>query len=131
METQIKIIGGLLAVLATIHVIFPKYFHWKKELIGLSLMNQQMMKVHTFYIALTVFLMGLLCLTSAVELTSTKLGNSICLGFAVFWTIRLFIQFFGYSPDTWKGKTFETTIHVLASMFWAYLSVVFWLIYLN
>ncbi len=131
MEIHIKIIGGLLAVLATAHVIFPKYFDWKKELHGLSLMNQQMMKVHTFYVALTVFLMGLLCLTSASDLVNTKLGKTISLGFAIFWTLRLFIQLFGYSPDIWKGKTFETTIHVLASMFWVYLSVVFWTIYLN
>lgn len=111
--------------LALIHVIFPKYFNWKEELKPLSLINRQMMTVHTFFIALVVFMMGLLCLTSSIELIETKLGKTISLGLGIFWSIRLFIQFFGYSSELWKGKTFETTVHILFSLFWTYLSVVF------
>lgn len=131
MEIHFKIIGVLLMILATIHVVFPKYFNWNTELKSLSLMNRQMMVVHTFFIALVVFLMGLLCLTSSIELIGTKLGKTISLGLGVFWTIRLFIQFFGYSTDLWKGKTFETVIHLVFSGFWMYLSIIFWMNYLN
>ncbi len=125
MEIHFKIIGILFIVLSLLHVVFPKYFNWKEELKSLSLMNRQMMVVHTFFIALMVFLMGLLCLTSATELIETKLGKTISLGLGVFWTIRLIIQFFGYSSMIWKGKRFETIIHILSSFFWAYLSYVF------
>lgn len=125
MEVHFKIIGVLLMALALIHVIFPKYFNWKEELKPLSLINRQMMTVHTFFIALMVFLMGLLCLTSASELITTKLGKRISLGLGAFWFIRLLIQFFGYSTALWKGKKFETAMHILFSLFWAYLSVVF------
>lgn len=111
--------------LALIHVIFPKYFNWKKELKSLSLINRQMMTVHTFFIALAVFLMGLLCLTSTAELIETKLGKTISLGLGIFWSTRLIIQFFGYSTELWKGKTFETIVHILFSLLWAYLSMVF------
>ena len=83
------------------------------------------MKVHTFFIALTVLLMGLLCLTLTNELIETKLGKAVSLGFGIFWTARLWIQFFGYSSKLWKGKTFETTIHILFSLLWTYLSLVF------
>ena len=48
MHIHLKIIGVLLMSLALVHVIFPRYFHWKEELKDLSLMNRQMMKVHTF-----------------------------------------------------------------------------------
>ena len=92
----------------------------------LSLINRQMMIVHTFFIALTVFLMGLLCFTSSKELINTRLGQTIALGFAIFWSIRLLIQFFGYSAELWKGKTFETSIHIIFSLLWLYLSYVFW-----
>lgn len=112
-------------ILALVHVIFPKYFNWKEELKSLSLINRQMMTVHTFFIALVVFLMGLLCLTSATELIETKLGKTITFGLGIFWSIRLFIQFFGYSAELWKGKRFETIVHILFSFFWTYLSVVF------
>jgi hypothetical protein len=46
-----------------------------------------------------------------------------------FWAIRLFIQFFGYSTKLWKGKPFETSVHLLFSLFWAYLSLIFLAIY--
>jgi hypothetical protein len=84
-----------------------------------------MMTVHTFFIGLTVFLMGLLCLTSSTELFNTPLGSKISLGLGAFWASRLYVQFFGYSSQLWKGKIFETTIHVLFSLLWMYLSGIF------
>lgn len=131
MEIHLKIIGIILIVLALVHVIFPGYFNWKEELKTLSLVNRQMMIVHTFFIALTVFLMGIICLTSSTDLIETKLGRQVSLGFGIFWTARLFIQFFGYSAKLWKGKTFETIIHILFSILWTYFSVMFLLIYLR
>ena len=130
MQLHFHIIGISLMILALIHIIFPKYFNWKEELKSLSLMNKQMMTIHTFFIALIVFLMGLLCLTSAGELTGTKLGKTVSLGLGVFWAIRLFIQFFGYSSTLWKGKPFETFIHIVFSGFWIYLNGVFWTNYI-
>lgn len=125
MEIHFKIIGIILIVLALVHSIFPKYFNWRQELQSLSLVNKQMMVVHTFFIALTVFLMGLLCLTSSTELITTKLGKTISLGLGIFWSIRLFIQFFGYSAALWKGKPFETIVHIVFSLLWLYLSIIF------
>lgn len=112
-------------LLALLHVIFPRYFKWKHELNLVSQINRQMMYVHTFFIALMVFLIGLLCLTSATEMATTMFGKRVSLGLGIFWTTRLFFQFFGYSSLLWKGKKFETTIHVLFSILWIYLSAVF------
>ena len=129
MELNLKIISILLIILAFIHAIFPKYFKWKQELSSLSTINRQLMYVHSFFIAFVVLLMGVLCLTSANELIETTLGRRVCFGIGIFWITRFFIQFFGYSAMIWKGKIFETTIHVLFSVLWAYFSVVFCLIY--
>jgi hypothetical protein len=125
MEIHYKIIGILLMLLALIHIIFPKYFNWKDELKSLSLINREMMTIHTLFIAVVVFLMGLLCLTSATALIETDLGKRISLGLGIFWGLRLFTQFFGYSTELWKGKPFETTVHILFSLFWTYLTIVF------
>ena len=130
MEIHFKIIGVLLIALALVHIFFPKYFNWDKELRSLSLINRQMMIVHTFFIALTIFLIGLLCLTSSNELIGTNLGKKIALGIGIFWTIRLFIQFFGYSTELWKGKKFETFMHIIFLLLWTYLSIVFLKTYL-
>ena len=131
MELQYKIIGVILIALAFVHIIFPKYFKWKKELKSLSLINQQIMKVHTFFIALVVFLIGLLCLTSSNELINTELGKKVSLGFGIFWSFRLLIQFFGYSSKLWKGKRMETIVHIIFSILWIYLSYVFLKVYLT
>jgi hypothetical protein len=121
MEFQLNTIGYLLILLALVHIIFPKYFNWKKELNHLSLINKQIMQVHTFFIALTVLLMGILCVTSATEIITTSLGKKISFGLGIFWLCRLLIQFFGYSSKLWKGKAFETTVHIVFSMLWLFL----------
>jgi len=125
MIIHFRIIGALLIVLALSHVVFPRYFKWDKELKALSMINRQIMTIHTFFIALSVFLLGLLCLTSYNELTTTSFGKRISLGMGIFWSVRLFIQFVGYSSELWKGKRFETVIHILFSLLFGYMSVVF------
>lgn len=128
MELHLKIIGVLLIALALVHAIFPKYFNWKTELIPLSIINRQLVYVHSFFIALIVLLMGLLCLTSSYDLVHTLLGKQVSLGIGIFWMARLFIQLFGYSSKLWRGKRFETSIHIVFTIFWTYLTVVFMLI---
>lgn len=130
MEIHFTIIGSSLIILALLHAIFPKYFNWKQELTSLSIMNRQIMYVHSFFIALMVFLIGLLCITSSHELLHTTLGKRIALGLGIFWAARLFVQFFGYSSKIWKGKPFETIVHILFSIFWTYLSTIFMLTWL-
>jgi hypothetical protein len=125
MALHLKIIGWLFILLAIVHLIFPRYFDWKNELSSLNLINRQMMIIHTFFIALTVFLMGLLCLTSYNMLIDSELGHRISFGFGIFWMARLIIQFFGYSSELWKGKRFETLVHITFSLVWTYVSIVF------
>ena len=130
MELHLKIIGVLLIGLAAMHASFPKQFQWKDELRPLSLLNREMMYVHTLFIALTILLMGLLCLLSSNDLVNTPLGKRVCLGLAIFWGIRLFVQFFGYSSELWRGKIFETTMHIVFSILWVYVTVVFTAVWL-
>ena len=127
MDLHFKIAGVVLIILAGAHAIFPRYFNWKEELQPLSLINRQMMQVHTLFIALAVFLIGLLMVTSAAELTGTPFGKTISLGLALFWTVRLLVQFFGYSPKLWRGKRLETSLHIVFSLFWVYLSSILWI----
>lgn len=129
MEVHLKLIGIILIVLALVHIVFPKYFNWTNELKQISLINRQMMYIHTFFIALVLILMGLLCLTSADELIHTKLGHRISLGLGIFWIARLLIQLFGYSSELWKGKKLESTIHIIFILLWIYMSTIFCQLY--
>lgn len=131
MELHLNIAGILLILLSLLHIIFPMYFKWKAELSGLSHINREMMYVHTFFIALTVMLMGVLCITSAADIAGTLLGKKIAVGFGIFWIIRLLIQLFGYSSTLWKGKKFETAVHITFSVLWIYFAAVFIITYLH
>lgn len=125
MIVHLKFIGFILIFLGIIHLYFPKYFNWKEELKSLSLINKEMMLIHTFFIAITIILMGVLCISSSEELVETELGNKLSLGMGIFWLLRLFIQFFGYSSQLWKGKNFETLVHIIFSCLWCYLTLIF------
>jgi hypothetical protein len=125
MVTHLQIIGILQLTLAVAHAYFPRYFQWHKEVSGLTLLTRQIFFVHHTFIAITVGLMGLLTLLRAEELISTTLGNEICLGFAFFWGIRAFCQLFVYSPSLWRGKAFETFVHLLFLAFWSYMTMVY------
>ena len=128
MILQLKLVGFFLVVLALLHAAFARYFNWRTEFAAVSLINRQMMYVHTFFIAFAVLLMGLLCLSSAAELVGTPLGRRVALGCGVFWLARLLIQFFGYSAELWRGKRFETSVHIVFIGFWTYLSALFLLV---
>lgn len=127
MEIYIKIAGVILVILGIIHIAFPRRFNWKDDLQALSLINRQMMMVHTFFIALTVLMMGILSLVYSAELLTNPFGRVISLGLAVFWFIRLVFQFFVYSKELWKGKRFETIMHIVFALIWIYLTTVYFI----
>ena len=125
MKSLIEAAGFLLMGLGLLHAVFPRYFRWRQETASLTLLTRQILYIHTFFIGLTVFLMGLLCATSAPDLIHSPLGRRICAGLGLFWGVRLILQFFGYSSDLWRGKPFETAMHVLFSLLWAFLTTLF------
>ncbi len=131
MEVHLKFIGILILILSLVHIGFPKYFNWKTEFQNLSLINTQMMYVHTFFVAFAVFLMGIFSFFYSKEIISTSLGKIISLGFSIFWFTRLVFQFFVYSTKLWKGKTFETAMHIIFSVLWSYLSIIYFVVFWN
>jgi len=118
-------------ILALVHIIFPRYFDWKGDFKAVSLINKQMMYVHAFFVAVTVFLMGTLCVYCTEDIVNTRLGKQIAFGLFIFWALRLVFQFFVYSPSLWKGKRFETIMHIIFSLLWIYFTVVFLLVFLS
>lgn len=112
-------------LMAISHIFMPKYFDWKNDFKNLSLFNKQMVKTHTFFIALTVFGIGFLSFFESAVLIQTILGKKIALGFGIFWVFRLFFQLFIYSSKLWKGKTFETIVHIILTLFWIYASSIY------
>lgn len=131
MEIHLKIVGSLLVALSLMHAVIPRYFNWAQELVSVSLITKQILYVHTFFIAFLVLLIGILCLGYTHELLNNPLGKVISLGLFIFWLVRLVFQFLVYSPKVWRGKRFETIMHVVFSLTWAYFTTVFLFSYLS
>lgn len=131
MEIHLKVVGSLLILLSLMHIIIPKHFKWEQELTSVSLITKQILYVHTFFIAFIVLLMGLLCLSYSHELVHDPFGRVISLGLFAFWLTRLIFQFLVYSPKVWRGKRFETAMHVVFSVVWFYFTSVFLCCYLE
>jgi hypothetical protein len=125
LSIHLQIIGWLLLLLSIVHVGFPQKFKWKLELANLTLVNRQLMYVHTFFVAVVVLLNGLLFIFCSNELTEqTRLARFIDIGLLIFWLLRWIFQHFVYSPKLWRGQRFETISHILFTIFWTYIVVV-------
>ncbi len=123
---HLKFCGAALLGLAALHAVMGRHLRWKEDLASLSLVNRQIFYVHTFFLALVLALLGLLSLfgTSAL-LQPSLLARYLLGGITLFWLFRLVFQFAVYSPQLWHGKKFETLIHVVFTLLWSYMSVVY------
>lgn len=118
--------GVLLIGISFMHLFLGKRFHWEEELARLSLLNRQIFRVHCFFIAFTVAMMGALALFFTDELLApTPLGRIITGGLTAFWAVRMLMQWFVYDAALWRGHRFNTAMHVLFSAFWIVLTGVF------
>lgn len=126
---NLRIVGMLMIALALFHALLPGRFKWKDEFASLSLLSKQIMYVHTFFVALMVLLMGILCAVYAEELTMPGLAEPLAYGLLLFWGLRGVFQFFVFSSALWSGKAFETRVHLFFSALWIYFSSIFlWLV---
>lgn len=131
LHQHLQICGGLLLALSALHTVFPRRFRWSEDLAQLTLLNRQIFWVHTYFLCLILVLMGLVCLFApAALLERSTLGIWVAAGLMLFWQMRLLTQHFIYDSRLWRGKLFETTIHVLFTLLWSYFSLVYgWLLW--
>lgn len=133
LEIALKSAGVMLLLLGLSHAFFGERFQWKEELERLSLLNRQIFYVHTFFIALIVVMLGVLALFyTGTLIEKTALARVVLGGIVIFWLCRLWIQFFGYHSSLWKGDRFNTGVHIIFSVLWTYLVVIFgWALWLQ
>jgi hypothetical protein len=126
LQLLLKFAGILLIGLCVLNLLLDRRFGWAEELMRVSLFTRQVFKVHCFFIAFTVGLMGVLALCwSEALITPSPLGKAIAGGLTLFWFCRLVFQWFVYDRSLWLGRRFETTIHWLFTGLWMFFSGVF------
>jgi hypothetical protein len=121
--TLLRLGGIALIGLFVLNFFVPKKFKWAEELPRLSLLNRRIFQVHAIFIALILLMMGLLLVTLPHALIApTPLARAVCGGLAAFWLVRLWMQWFLYDAELWRGKTFETAMHFAFTGLWIFLS---------
>ena len=126
LEFNLHFIGLTQVLLALSHLTFKKRFNWEREISQLSLLNRQIFYVHTFFVAFTVFGMGLLGIFVAEQLLiASPLAAFVSGGLLVFWLVRTYCQFFYYDKRLWVNQPFRTRIHLLFSISWIWYCAVY------
>ena len=121
--TLLRLGGVFLLALFVLNFFVPKKFKWAEELPRLSLLNRRIFQVHAIFIALILLLMGLLLVTLPGALIAPNpLARAICGGLALFWCVRLWMQWFLYDGELWRGKPFETVMHFAFTGLWIFLT---------
>jgi hypothetical protein len=122
----LRLAGVFLLGLFVLNFFVPARFKWADELPRLSLINRRIFQVHAVFIALILLLSGLLLVALPRELlTPTPLARAVLGGLAIFWGLRLWMQWFMYDRELWLGKRFETAMHFLFSGLWIFLTATF------
>ena len=126
LEVHLRIAGALLLLLAAVHPFFPKRLGWRDDLAKLTLLNRQIFLVHVGFIVLTLVLFGALALFFAGDLVApSRLATAVLAGLTLFWGLRLLTQQLIYDRSHWRGNRRNTILHILASLLWTYLTIVF------
>jgi hypothetical protein len=126
MKTYLEIAGILQLALSVAHIPFARYFGWRKELQNVSLFTRQVFWVHAGFLMLVLAGFGGLSLFWTNELLAANpLSQVILAGLAIFWALRLFCQFFVYRAELWRGHAFNTVMHCVFAILWAYLTAVY------
>ena len=123
---HLRIVGVLMALLVIVNLLVPGHLRWREELARLSLVNRQIVQVHSIFIVLVLALLSALLLTSAEALLEpTALSRAVLIGLTLFWTLRMLMQWFFYSSEIWRADRFRTLVHYVFSGIWVYVALVF------
>lgn len=122
----LRVAGAGLILLAVLHIPISRHLRWREESARMSLTSASVFRVHTFFICVVLVLMGLPALMAPqIFLERSSAGAWLTWSMAFFWGLRLLVQFFVYPSELWRGKRFETAMHVWFSLVWMSLAVVF------
>lgn len=125
-EAQLRIAGAVQIGLALMHLAFPRRFRWDEEMARLSPLNRQMFHVHTLFVCVVLVMIGGLSLFApAALLEPTSLSRLVLIGFAGFWGLRLYCQWFVYDSSLWRGQAVNTIVHGVCTLIWIYLTAVY------
>lgn len=118
----IQTAGALQLVIAFANFFAPAKLHYKENLAKVSLIVRQIFLVHSAFIVLVLTGFGVMCLLFPQDLCAGGLGKFLVSFLALFWCLRVGLQFFYYDlaikrENPWGTFAFGFAFLYLASVF--------------
>jgi hypothetical protein len=122
----LRLAGAGLILLALVHIPIARQLKWREEGARMRPANASIFHVHAFFICVVLVMMGLPCVVDPrVFLETSRAGSWLAWSFAGFWLLRLYVQWFVYRADLWRGKRMETALHWWFTFMWIFLTTLF------
>lgn len=123
LQSSIQFAGALQLITAAANFFLPSKLYYRENLAKVSPIIRQIFTVHTIFIVLVLVGFGLICLLFPDDLCGTSaLGKFLCGFLAIFWVLRVVLQFAYYDGAVKKE-------HPLGAFFFggvfSYLALVF------
>jgi hypothetical protein len=105
----VQIAGGLQLVIAVANFFAPAKLHYRENLSKVSPIIRQIFTVHSIYIVLVLVAFGLISLLFPMDLRGdSSLGKFIGVFLAIFWGLRVVLQFVYYDKAVKKENPLGT-----------------------
>ena len=93
-DSQFLFAGGVFHLaLAIFHLFFWRIFRWRQDLASLTRVNRAVAQILNLCLTFVFFAAAYLSFFHAAELLSAPLGRTILASIALFWILRLILQF--------------------------------------
>jgi len=105
----LKIAGCAQLFMAIGSLLLPRWLNWRKSLAKMPVLLRQMFWVYSGYILMTNIALGLVSILNPMDLLSNRdLGIAFLIYAALYWLIRVLIQFFYFDKtDAPKGTFYR------------------------
>lgn len=122
----LRIAGIGMGALALVHLPIARSLGWDEDVRRLKPVNEAIFHSHLFFLCLGLVLLAIaLAFGAPAFVERSALGRWIAGVLLVFWTFRLYRQWFGFPQSLWRGKRFETRIHLAFTAVWVMVVTVF------
>jgi hypothetical protein len=120
-QSSIQLAGALQLITAAANFFLPAKLHYHENLAKVSPIIRQIFTVHAIYIVLVLVGFGLICLLFPHDLCgASALGKFLCGFLAIFWGLRVVLQFSYYDNGVKKehpvGALFFGSIFLYLAM---------------
>ncbi|HEY3899277.1 MAG TPA: hypothetical protein VGM54_11720 [Chthoniobacter sp.] len=116
----IQLAGSLHLLVAAANFVLPGMLEYRKNLARVTPIIREIFLVHAAYIVLVLVGFGAICLCFPDDLCGgSRLGRFLCEFLAVFWFLRIVIQFAFYDRATKKEHPFGNFIFSAIFLYFA------------